>query len=323
MRRDADSIAARSRVRRFGGVEWRRGVAAGREWRGSIRDPDAGCPACHGSRPVAGRLATLAFSPVSAGSRPGAARPATVAAGRWWLPCSGSTLRGPTGRTPPDMAAGSAEPRLVELLLVKGADADIYAVTVGGDIPLHDAARGSESQLEVIRLLLDWGADEEIDRANNNGKTARHRAAGSPRADPAAIELLPERGADILAGTKQGETPLHAAAQYGPRPEVLLALVDHGADVNGRDNVGWTPSCVLPAAGSVIPNFSEPEAPRVKRRGTWKSSSCCLRTAPTCRPGLTMGRRRASTPNWPRFLPPTGPAPGVPATLREQSRRTS
>jgi ankyrin repeat protein len=51
-------------------------------------------------------------------------------------------------------------------------------------------------------------------------------------------------GADIMARNKGGLTPLHAAA-YSGSVEVARLLLDHGADLEDRDNVsGATPLIV-------------------------------------------------------------------------------
>jgi ankyrin repeat protein len=68
-----------------------------------------------------------------------------------------------------------------------------------------------------------------------NGFTALHGVAGQD--EPELAELLIDRGADVSAKNDMGMTPLHIA-QYASIVEVL---VRRGADVNARAQDGWTP----------------------------------------------------------------------------------
>jgi hypothetical protein len=58
-----------------------------------------------------------------------------------------------------------------------------------------------------------------------------------------SIELAEEalaEGADIHFRIKQGSTALHWAAALG-RGDLAALLVNHGADLNAVDELGWTP----------------------------------------------------------------------------------
>ena len=43
-------------------------------------------------------------------------------------------------------------------------------------------------------------------------------------------------GAEINGTTKKGWTPLHSAARFNPNPEILLTLIDAGADIDAKTN---------------------------------------------------------------------------------------
>ena len=54
------------------------------------------------------------------------------------------------------------------------------------------------------------------------------------------MRLLLEHGAEVSGRDDMGTTPLHYAAIKG-RKEVALLLLAHGADVSAKDNAGYTP----------------------------------------------------------------------------------
>ncbi|XP_065343629.1 serine/threonine-protein phosphatase 6 regulatory ankyrin repeat subunit B-like [Cloeon dipterum] len=56
---------------------------------------------------------------------------------------------------------------------------------------------------------------------------------------PEILEKLVDFGADVNLKNDDGWTPLHFAARY--KPELCQKLLDHGADVNSIDQDGWTP----------------------------------------------------------------------------------
>lgn len=67
---------------------------------------------------------------------------------------------------------------------------------------------------------------------------------------PAAVKLLVERGADVnrAARNEMQVQPLHAAVA-GRSLEAVKVLLAHGADVNARQQVGYTPLMGAAAAG--------------------------------------------------------------------------
>ena len=57
---------------------------------------------------------------------------------------------------------------------------------------------------------------------------------------PTLHALLLDRGAEVNGKDNRGWTPLHHAAWNG-RSVVATLLLDRGAEVNGKNNRGWTP----------------------------------------------------------------------------------
>ena len=61
------------------------------------------------------------------------------------------------------------------------------------------------------------------------------------KATPAAVQALLDRGAEVNARNESGYTPLHGAAQQNENPAVLALLLDRGAEINARNVGGETP----------------------------------------------------------------------------------
>jgi ankyrin repeat protein len=154
------------------------------------------------------------------------------------------------GRTPFKVAVGMAEKETIELLLARGATADVFDAVASGCLEklkellnadpslvksrnvnhsyrtaLHYAAENGDK--EAVRMLLDLGADansatEERVRSSSSGGLA---AAWSDEA---------------TAKQKSGWTPLHYAAERG-HTETVALLVGRGANRNAECGDGRTP----------------------------------------------------------------------------------
>jgi len=146
----------------------------------------------------------------------------------------------------------------------------------GGEIciystPLHVAA--DFNNLEIMKFLLDKGADINF---VTQGLTPISTAAG--RGNKEAVKFLIEKGADVNLGfsppiwtastniytdnveillqlvnaganvnfkTESGSTPLHVSVEYSRAYPILKQrvafLIAHGADIDAKDNYGRTP----------------------------------------------------------------------------------
>lgn len=89
----------------------------------------------------------------------------------------------------------------------------------------------------VTRQLLADGYDPN--ESCSDGETPLHLAAR--RGHEEVLVLLLEYGAEINAKATQGHTPLLSAVHFEGNTSVVQTLLNHGADVNTADNNGWTP----------------------------------------------------------------------------------
>jgi ankyrin repeat protein len=128
------------------------------------------------------------------------------------------------GTTALHWAVQQDDAALVAALLDAGADT--HAANRYGITPLFLAAQNGS--VRVMQLLLDAGADPN--EVGTEGETVLMTSAKTGVV--AAAELLLARGADVDAREHwHGQTALMWAAGYG-HPDMIRALVTHGADVN-------------------------------------------------------------------------------------------
>lgn len=172
--------------------------------------------------------------------------PATIHMGRYWASFIGAT--------PFWLAAQKNDVPLMRLMLQNGADPHI--ATIQNITPLMAAAgmgtwdyenphpsngTPETESLEAVRILVEeTGADINA--------TTRF-AEIHPKGDPAGLryrylvpEELPAQGAygDMRWGNA---TALHAAA-FKALPSVIQYLVDHGARLDAKTSLGWTPAMI-------------------------------------------------------------------------------
>jgi ankyrin repeat protein len=160
------------------------------------------------------------------------------------------------------VASAMGRPKVAAVLLDKGANPD--AVSGDGFTSLHYAAhRRGPAAVSIVSALIAHGAKLNV-RLNQPKRTAISPngvifQGSTPIALAAevnnleAVKGLLNAGADPLIATELGTTPLMMAAGAAtdtsrPRSlperatavETVRFLVEHGADVNGAGQFGWT-----------------------------------------------------------------------------------
>lgn len=124
---------------------------------------------------------------------------------------------------------------------------DLITERRGSETLLHAAAMGSHPA--TVEFLLKHNA--EINVVNKYGETPLYLAVQSKRLENVVILL--KAGADFeICSSENGDSPLQVAARRG-LPEIIYALVEHGADVNRvieRESLG-SPSIKTPLLRAV------------------------------------------------------------------------
>ena len=129
-----------------------------------------------------------------------------------------------------------------------------------GATPLMRAAKSGETA--IVRLLLDAGADPKATLANGNNAlmfasglgwrdgspAAPSYDQGSPEDAVATIELLLTKGLRDQRHEYNGDTPLHAAVSGRASPEIVRALIQHGARLDATNKRGQTPLALATSA---------------------------------------------------------------------------
>ena len=119
----------------------------------------------------------------------------------------------------------SGRNEIATLLLEKGVELDVFAACMAG------------ARERVVELI---GREPELVKTySHDGWTALHLA--SFFGHPSLAETLIAQGAEVNARSRNAaqNMPLHAAAA-GRNGEAVRILLEHGAEVNARQEGGWT-----------------------------------------------------------------------------------
>ena len=123
--------------------------------------------------------------------------------------------------------------------------ADPNAPDRQGQTPLHYAISNPDSdrmeRYNQVQSLLNGGADPNI--RTHRQETPLHRATLSLRESLAEVSMLVQTGADVRSRDDVGNTPLHYAAGHASvdRCSVVQRLLEKGARPNEQNHAGQTP----------------------------------------------------------------------------------
>jgi ankyrin repeat protein len=140
------------------------------------------------------------------------------------------------GKTALHLSLTYKYPTMTKRLLRANADPTIPDLK--GNTVLHIAV--STNHLEVVTLILDMGVN--VNALTNIGKSALHIAARQGYVEH--VDLLLKNGAQINTTTfKSKRTPLHSACMClePSAAKVVQLLLEKGADIDARDEDGFTP----------------------------------------------------------------------------------
>jgi len=125
-----------------------------------------------------------------------------------------------------------------------------------GSTALMRAARSGDAS--AMRVLLSHGANVKL--TTKTGANALMFAAGVGYRDKntrgteaealEALKVAMEAGLDLNTPNSRGETALHGAASRGA-DTIVQFLADHGAAINAKSSVGYTPLDVALGKGSI------------------------------------------------------------------------
>ena len=157
--------------------------------------------------------------------------------------------RDENGFTPLHLAAANGYKSMVEFLLT--TKADVNAKDNAGSTPLHQAAAADGEHSDIVELLIAHKAD--VNAADKQGLTPLHYALLAD--NPAVAMALLNHGANPnVKDNKAGHTPLILAAAKGYK-QVTELLLTHGADVNAADDRGTPLAWAIRTDQLTSPNF--------------------------------------------------------------------
>ena len=122
---------------------------------------------------------------------------------------------------------------LINTLLNAGADPSI--ADTNGDTCLHQAVTQSSSKA-ILQAIIDHGA--EVNATNHENQTALLPACKEGNTD--LINTLLNAGADPSIADTSGDTCLHKAVTQSFSKAMLQEIIDHGAELNVKNNVHQT-----------------------------------------------------------------------------------
>lgn len=146
------------------------------------------------------------------------------------------------------IAAGNSKcDKELQLLLDDGVDIDGVA-SYSQSTALASAA--SAGVLRSLNLLIERGADLNRPGANDMTPLMHSCSCGKTRGSRVALRLI-EAGADVSLVRKSDDMTALKFAVHDCKPEVIQALIDHGAEVDGPPGTDQTALMIAARANNV------------------------------------------------------------------------
>ncbi|XP_023318979.1 ankyrin-3-like [Trichogramma pretiosum] len=161
------------------------------------------------------------------------------------------------GNTPLHAALEKKHLKVVELLLKRGANANL--ANEEGSTPLHNICKRYGDDIKTLEIFLDINAEldqlVQLDVQDKKGNTPLHLALGKYNKKVAV--LLLKYGANANLTNEDGQTPLHIACSYcwSDLAWTFLKTIDYvqqTIEVNAQDKKGWTPLHVALDDGYIV-----------------------------------------------------------------------
>jgi len=185
------------------------------------------------------------------------------------------------GATPFYIAAHNGDVEYMRLLAQHGADAKLtnalgvtpLMVAAGvdyweGETPGPFSGCSEAERLEAVKLAIELGND-----INAVADFGNYKMTGDPEYTLLYYPLNMDELSDKVLGDPRwsGITPLHAAVVSG-QPSIVQYLVDHGAKVDVKTKLGWTP--LMMAQGVFFANAKKefPAAAAILRKAQVKGN---------------------------------------------------
>eukprot|EP00803_Ostreobium_quekettii_P010979 evm.model.scf_1222.2 EVM.evm.TU.scf_1222.2 scf_1222:10854-22054(-) len=127
-----------------------------------------------------------------------------------------------------DLLAAASEGDVAEVSRLLAAGVDVDSTDSRGNTPLVLAA--ASGHVSVLRVLLEAGAD--INKQGQRGLTALNAAASEGQST--AVRFLLQGGADTELRDDEGRTPLIVAIFNNGNLAMVTAMLEAGAEVDGR-----------------------------------------------------------------------------------------